>query len=174
MTKRFGGIALALLAVVTAMTAVANPAAAYVEKWAHLPKNGYARVVDVVDGDTIHVRAADGNKASVRIIGINTPEIYGSVECGGYAAKHRAEQFIKPGMRVKLTYTKYQGNWDRYGRSLRYVTTPSGHDFGALMLRSGLAKTAYDSGHYGTHPRRAWYHWLDAHYHYRACYALRV
>jgi endonuclease YncB( thermonuclease family) len=163
--------ALVVASVLGASLLVAGPASATVEHYASVPK--HARVVDVVDGDTIHVWARDGNKASIRLIGINTPEIYNGVECGGYAAKRYARRLVKPGMHVTLLRVRTQGNYDRYGRSLRYVILPRNRDLGANMLRSGLAVTAYDSGSYGTHPRRAWYHRLDAAHNYPRCPALR-
>src|SRR4051812_50150965 len=46
------------------------------------------RVVSVVDGDTLHVRAG-GRQETVRLIGIDTPETHRPgtpVECGGPAA----------------------------------------------------------------------------------------
>jgi endonuclease YncB( thermonuclease family) len=44
-----------------------------------------ARVVSVTDGDTIKVRFK-GRRRDVRLIGIDTPEVYGGAECGGRAA----------------------------------------------------------------------------------------
>jgi endonuclease YncB( thermonuclease family) len=169
--RRVWAGALVVTSALGASIFVAGPAAATVEDYASVPK--HARVVDVVDGDTIHVWARDGNKASVRLIGINSPEVYYHVECGGYAAKRYAERLVKPGMHVTLLRVRAQGNYDRYGRSLRYVILPGDRDLGARMLRSGLAVTAYDSGSYGTHPRRAWYHRLDAAHNYPRCPALR-
>ena len=127
----------------------------------------HATVSDVVDGDTIHVYGAHGWKISIRVIGINTPEIYGGVECGGRAAKAYAQWLVKPGMHVTLTQVRTTGKFDRYGRALRYVKLPNHHDLGAAMVRSGLAVAAYDSRSYGTHPYRSYYHYLDRLHNYR-------
>lgn len=45
-----------------------------------------ATVRQVIDGDTIEVSFADGQTARVRLIGVDTPEIHGQVECFGQAA----------------------------------------------------------------------------------------
>ena len=40
-------------------------------------------VTRVVDGDTIEVAKLRGGSETIRILGIDTPEVYGGVECGG-------------------------------------------------------------------------------------------
>ncbi len=39
-----------------------------------------ATVIDVVDGDTIDVRLADGSTDTVRLLGVDTPEVRGSTD----------------------------------------------------------------------------------------------
>ena len=55
-----------------------------------------ARVVRVVDGDTVDVQLADGRTERLRLIGIDNPEVVGSrkpVQCFGRAASARAHDF---------------------------------------------------------------------------------
>ncbi|MEJ7785468.1 MAG: hypothetical protein WKF96_11740 [Solirubrobacteraceae bacterium] len=45
-----------------------------------------ARIARVTDGDTIVVRSGTGRRFKVRLIGIDTPEVFGGSECGGRKA----------------------------------------------------------------------------------------
>ena len=98
-----------------------------------------ARVVRVVDGDTYDVRLSGGRKVRVRVLGIDTPEVYGGTQCGGRQASARAKRLLPRGTKVLLTSDPSQQNKDRYGRSLRYVEK-HGKDIGRRILRAGLAK----------------------------------
>lgn len=78
-----------------------------------------ALVIGVVDGDTIKVRYDSGETATVRLIGIDTPEMR-PVECFGPQAKQAAREYMLH-KRVKLQADPTQSFEDRYGRKLRYV-----------------------------------------------------
>ncbi len=80
-----------------------------------------ARIVRVVDGDTVVVRLKHGRQRYVRLMGIDTPEISGGVECYGRAAKARLRRTLPVGTRVRLVSDPTQARVDRYGRLLRYV-----------------------------------------------------
>jgi len=95
------------------------------------------RVVDVVDGDTIDVRKRSGRVERIRILGIDTPEVYGGVECGGRAASALMKRLARGSLRV-VTDPK-QPKRDRYGRLLAYVSR-SGTDLGRVMVNRGRAK----------------------------------
>jgi micrococcal nuclease len=100
------------------------------------PENG--RVTRVVDGDTIHVRV-DGRDETVRLIGIDTPELRPS-ECGATAATRALEELAE-GRRVELVADSTQDDRDRYGRMLAYaVTARADVDLGEAMLRRGWAE----------------------------------
>jgi endonuclease YncB( thermonuclease family) len=92
----------------------------------------------VTDGDTIKVRFK-GRTRSVRLIGIDTPEVYGGVECGGKQASRSMKRMLDPGDRVKLVRDRTQDRKDRYGRLLRYVKR-KGRDVGKRQIRKGWAK----------------------------------
>jgi endonuclease YncB( thermonuclease family) len=103
-----------------------------------------ARVVTVVDGDTIKVRLAGGKRRSVRLIGIDTPEVYGGVECGGRKASRSMRRLAPRGTRVVLVSDPTQDNVDRYGRLLRYVMK-SGRDLNRAQVHRGWASVyVYD------------------------------
>lgn len=105
-------------------------------------------VVDVVDGDTIDVRAPDGTEERIRFIGIDTPE---RGECG-YGEASTALADLVFGQQVRLVAGAVD-NRDRYDRLLRYVDV-DGTDAGKRLLESGLAVARYDSRDgYGRHTR---------------------
>ena len=87
-----------------------------------------ARVVRVVDGDTIRV-SAGGREQSVRLLGIDTPETHRpgvAIECGGPEASRSMERLAPPGTDVTLEPDPGQDRVDRYGRLLAYVRLPDG------------------------------------------------
>ena len=98
----------------------------------------YARVVSVADGDTVNVRLTHGGAyRRVRLLGIDTPEVYGPVvECGGPAASAAMKRMLPAGTYVKLVSDTSQARVDRYGRLLRYVTR---HSDGRELNRAQVA-----------------------------------
>jgi micrococcal nuclease len=95
-------------------------------------------VVSVTDGDTIKVRFK-GHNHDVRLIGIDTPEVYGGLECGGRAASKSMKRKLDPGNRVTLVKDFSQDLRDRYGRLLRYVERRD-RDVGQRQIAAGWAK----------------------------------
>ncbi len=105
------------------------------------------RVVRVVDGDTIDVRLANGRTKRVRLVGIDTPEVYGTVECGGPQASRSLKRLLPLRTRVKLVSDPSQDLRDRYGRLLRYVTKVStGKDMNRLQVARGWARVYVYNG----------------------------
>ena len=102
---------------------------------------GVARVVRVVDGDTIVVRL-DGREERVRYIGVDTPETVkpnSPVECFGKAASKENRRLVD-GREVTLTFDVEQR--DRYGRLLAYVRRRGDGLFvNAELVRRGYATT---------------------------------
>jgi micrococcal nuclease len=101
---------------------------------------GEARVVRVVDGDTLHVRIS-GSEVTVRLIGIDTPETHKPdtpVECFGVEATKALGRMIPAGSRVRLERDAEAR--DRYGRLLAYVYRGTDHAFVNLeMAKAGFA-----------------------------------
>ena len=75
------------------------------------------RVGRVVDGDTITLR----NGSRVRLVQIDTPEVYFHAECYGRRASAVTKRLLRPGALVRLLREPATDRVDRYGRLLRYV-----------------------------------------------------
>ena len=99
-----------------------------------------AVVVRVTDGDTLRVRLPNGREESVRVLGIDTPEVHPDVECGGTEATEAMTGLAPVGSTVVLLSDPSQGDRDRFDRLLRYVQR-SGDDVGLAQLTSGRART---------------------------------
>src|SRR5688500_3226411 len=74
-----------------------------------------ATVVRVVDGDTVEL---GGGLGKSRLIGVDTPEVYGGVECYGREASAYAKRQLD-GRSVRYTIGREER--DRYGRLLVYL-----------------------------------------------------
>ena len=92
-----------------------------------------ARVQRVVDGDTVRLAGL----GKVRLIGINTPEVYGHVQCFGPEASAFAKHVLRGGLEVR--YRVGRESHDRYGRLLAYVWLPDGRLFNRLLAEDGYA-----------------------------------
>lgn len=104
------------------------------------PGGGTARVLRVVDGDTIVVGRAGGRTDTVRYIGIDTPESVKPdtpVQCYAKAASHENERLVA-GRTVRLVVGAEPR--DRYGRLLAYVYA-DGALVNARLLAGGFART---------------------------------
>jgi micrococcal nuclease len=105
------------------------------------PSTGGARVVRVVDGDTIRV-SVGGRERSVRLLGIDTPETHRPgtpIECGGPEATAHMQALAPPGTPVELEADPGQDRVDRYGRLLAYVRLPGGRLAEEGQLSAGWA-----------------------------------
>ncbi len=112
----------------------------------HRPSGGgggeaSARVLRVVDGDTIRVRLDNGGAVErVRYIGIDTPETVKPdtpVQCFGPQASERNHELVE-GKRVRLVFD--QEPRDVYGRLLAYVYVGDTFVNGEL-IDGGYART---------------------------------
>ena len=102
-------------------------------------RGGLARVLRVIDGDTIEV-SLGGAVEDVRYIGIDTPESVAPgqpVECYGHEAAALNERLVG-GREVRLRFDSERR--DAYGRLLAYVR--AGPLFvNAELVRRGYART---------------------------------
>lgn len=101
-----------------------------------------AVVERVVDGDTLVVDVG-GDRARVRLLGIDTPETVkpdAPVECFGPQASARTKALLPEGVRVVLETDPVAGARDDFGRVLAYVT-PRGARLtvNEELLREGFA-----------------------------------
>ena len=97
---------------------------------------GGVLVVSVVDGDTFDISPAVQGMDRVRLIGVDTPEVYGGTEpCGPEASKYTTRHL--EGRRVTLGV----GEDPRgpYGRLLAWVWL-DGQMFNKMLVSAGLAE----------------------------------
>lgn len=98
-------------------------------------------VIEVIDGDTIKVDYG-GQIESVRLIGIDTPEIpspYNSKgSCFGKEATQYAEQLLEK-QSVYLIKDPMGSNRDKYNRLLRYIFLEDGTLINAKLIKEGYA-----------------------------------
>jgi micrococcal nuclease len=106
----------------------------------------HARVSRVTDGDTVVLtginagevdRSTGGRKA--RLIGIDTPEVFGQTECFG----RKASDFTKRSLDGKSVLIDFDVDTiDRYGRALVYIWETDGTFFNGRLVAEGYAYQA--------------------------------
>lgn len=104
-----------------------------------LADSGSYLVRRVIDGDTLVV-SIDGIDATIRLIGLDTPETVDprrSVQCYGREASARAKELLT-GAEVRIETDPTQGPLDKYGRTLAYVFLPDGTLFNEYMIAQGF------------------------------------
>jgi endonuclease YncB( thermonuclease family) len=129
------------LAVVPLLVLVLAPSAAAGRS---LPPGGQlARIARVIDGDTVALTSG----AHVRLVQIDTPEVYYGTECYGERASAVTRRLLPPGTLVRLYREPRTDAIDRYGRLLRYVfRARDGLDVNVFLVRVGAAAPYfYDS-----------------------------
>ena len=89
-------------------------------------------VASVTDGDTIVLSSL----GKTRLIGVDTPEVYGGAECYGREASRFTREQLPVGAAVQ--YVRGVEATDRYGRALAYVWT-EGRFFNARLVQRGYA-----------------------------------
>ena len=98
------------------------------------------RIVRVTDGDTVVVRSSSGTSYKTRLIGIDTPEVFGGLECGARAASASMKRLAPLGRRVRVKGDPTQDRRDAFGRLLAYVTVKDGPQLNIAQVRRGHAK----------------------------------
>lgn len=133
-------ILLALVVVVAAAGVVGPGLGGLGEDAGTVSEPGVARVLRVVDGDTVRVRLSSGAEEPVRYIGIDTPESVTPdrpVECYGPRASEFNRSLVA-GERLRLVSDRERR--DRYGRLLAYAYRErDGLFVNAELLRRGFA-----------------------------------
>jgi micrococcal nuclease len=100
-----------------------------------------ARVTRVSDGDTVIVTFDNGEAATVRLLGVNTPETVDPrkpVECFGKEASDFTKRYLT-NARIRLEADPQADERDKYGRLLRSVILEDGTDYNALLVKDGYA-----------------------------------
>jgi micrococcal nuclease len=113
--------------------------------WPGIPRDAIrAHVPRVVDGDTIVLigitvgYAESGGRPGrhARLIGINTPEVFGRLQCFG----PQASAFTKRELTGRDVFVDFDvERLDRYGRALVYVWTTDGAFFNGELAQDGYA-----------------------------------
>lgn len=106
---------------------------------------GWEALDHVADGDTIDLR--DG--VIVRLVQIDTPEVYFTPECFGKQASAETKRLLRPGTLVRLVRDPATDSTDVYGRALRYVIRRDGLDVNLKLVADGAAAPYFFEGVHG-------------------------
>jgi len=98
------------------------------------PDRVSAHVTRHTDGDTLWLSGI----GKVRLIGVDTPEVYGAAECYGREASAFVKRLLPLGAAVR--YSLDVEERDRYGRALAYLYTENGRFVNLLLVRRGYAQ----------------------------------
>jgi endonuclease YncB( thermonuclease family) len=132
------------------VTVVAIFAASVVPSAAGRSGTAVYRVARVVDGDTVALL----NGQHVRLVQIDTPEVYFGVECYGHAASLTTERLLPVGSKVRLFAEPATDRVDEYGRLLRYVVRVSdGLNVNVRLVAVGAAAPYFYDGRRGRYAR---------------------
>lgn len=100
-----------------------------------------SHVAYVHDGDTLYLQrdgtTSRADEITVRLIGIDTPELRPSAECYAIEARDRLRALLPQGSAVWIA--KDEGVLDQYGRSLLYLWTESGDFVNLQLVAEGYA-----------------------------------
>jgi endonuclease YncB( thermonuclease family) len=109
------------------------------------------RIDHVVDGDTIALR----NGQHVRLVQIDTPEVYFGTECYGRQASQTTKRLLPRGSRVRLFVEPATDRVHQYGRLLRYVVRVNGAlNVNIRLVAAGAAAPYFDRGRRGRYANR--------------------
>jgi endonuclease YncB( thermonuclease family) len=143
MSKRVATIVvLATLATLAGSTALASSEAS---------SASVARIDHVADGDTVTLT----NGSRVRLVQIDTPEVYFGTECYGPQASATTKRLLPPGTLVRLVVEPRTDRVDQYGRLLRYVIrVRDGLNVNVHLVAIGAAAPYFYLGRRGRFARR--------------------
>jgi endonuclease YncB( thermonuclease family) len=109
------------------------------------------RIDHVTDGDTVVL----GNGQRVRLVQIDTPEVFFGVECYGEQASAATERLLPEGTRVRLLAEPATDRVDQYGRLLRYIVRASdGVNVNVQLVAVGAAAPYFYKGRRGVYANR--------------------
>ena len=123
----------------------ATPAPSY-----YASDRNIVHVTRVIDGDTVEVRFESGESDKVRIIGVDTPEIFSPNQASEYGnitdldclnkwgdAATKYARYILNNKDIKLGHDSKVQKRDYYDRLLAYIDV-SRQDFGELLLKGDM------------------------------------
>lgn len=113
------------------------------------PEREYAEINFVFDGDTFKIKEETGEFKTIRLIGVDTPEVqsqYRNEECfGPEASKFAREAFL--GAQVELLKDPLTDNLDKFERYLRNLKLEDGRLISEILLENGYA-TVYEPANF--------------------------
>lgn len=95
-------------------------------------------VVSITDGDTLRLRDATGAVENVRLIGIDTPEVYPVLECSGDEAEAELLRLAPIGSTLRVA-TDVEP-FDRYDRLLLYLWNDDDVFVNLALVEGGYAE----------------------------------
>jgi endonuclease YncB( thermonuclease family) len=122
--------------------------AAAIALWLHArspfqaPPHGWERVDHVADGDTLVLQGG----VIVRLVQIDTPEVYFRPECFGEQASAETKALLRRGTLVRLIREPVTSSTDAYGRLLRYVVRRGGLNINLRLVADGAAAPYFFDG----------------------------
>jgi endonuclease YncB( thermonuclease family) len=107
--------------------------------------NATYRIDHVTDGDTVVLR----NGQRVRLVQIDTPEVFFGTECYGPQASATTKRLLPVGTRVRLLPEPATDRVDDFGRLLRYVIRTDGVNVNLRLVAVGAAAPWFYMGRRG-------------------------
>jgi endonuclease YncB( thermonuclease family) len=119
-------------------------AALTVHRLSQLPKPpaGWEVVDHVADGDTIVL----GGGVTIRLVQIDTPEVFFSPECYGHEASAETKGLLPRGSFVRLARDPATDSTDAFGRKLRYVLRTDKLNVNVQLVADGAAAPYFFGG----------------------------
>jgi micrococcal nuclease len=134
-------LALAVLAMAAGSTALGSGKAG---------SETFARIDHVADGDTVALT----NGQRVRLVQVDTPEVYFGMECYGLQASATTKRLLSPRTLVRLLVEPKTDRVDQYGRLLRYVIrVRDGLNVNVRLVAVGAAAPYFYLGRHGRFAR---------------------
>ena len=120
----------------------------YEECKTFIPILNQAKCVKVYDGDTFHLGTVlpspyGATRFCVRLLGVDTPELR-STDNAEKSLAREARNIVKDQILNKIVDVK-ASQYDKYGRLLVRITTPSGDDLSQYLIQEKVA-VYYDGG----------------------------
>jgi micrococcal nuclease len=108
------------------------------------------RIDHVTDGDTVVLR----NGQKIRLVQIDTPEVFFGSECYGPQASAWTKRLFPPGTRVRMFAEPATDRVDDFGRLLHYVVRWDGVNVNLRLVAVGAAAPYFFDGRRGRYASR--------------------